>query len=164
MSGTPRPRRRQRSAARRAAFHADNARKAATPIERLRAAEAYLTSEVAHSRSTRLANRQTADIAAHARHVLAEAPLSAASQRLHEAKLAAAGQSGGQAGLATALMVLRSAISRLPDARRDELADHYAEELTREARRIAHETTPTTTASTTPTATPTAISRTTPRR
>ncbi|RFU39111.1 hypothetical protein DZF91_24145, partial [Actinomadura logoneensis] len=119
---------------RRAAWHADRIARAATPAERLAAAAAYLVSEAAHASSARAARTTTAEVAAHARRVMEQAAMSPASRALHESKLRAPGTEAAR--LSTALMVLRSALGRLPEAERDRMRGHYADELAREAAQL----------------------------
>lgn len=134
-SGTRPLRRRERSAARRAAWHADRIRRARTPKDRLVAASAYLVAAAAHARGAGAAREAATEVAQHARQVIARAALPKASRDLHEAKLRAGGTEAAR--LSAALMVLRSAISRLSDqAEQDRLRDHYATELARQAARI----------------------------
>lgn len=125
-----------KAARRRAAFHAERARKAATPVQRFTAAESALLSAMKHARSpARAARSVAADVAEHARQVMSQATLSEASRALYEAKLAEA--RAGRQRPGTALMCLRGAITRVADAtERDRLYEHYAAELTREAREI----------------------------
>lgn len=130
-SGARPVRRRERSAARRAAWHADRIGRARTPAERLAAASAYLVSAAAHARGAGAARAAAAEVAEHARQVMARAALPEASRRLHEAKLTAGGTE--VARLSAALMVLRSAIARLPESQRDQVCEFYAGELARQA-------------------------------
>ncbi|MGI5208958.1 hypothetical protein ACQEU6_46270 [Spirillospora sp. CA-108201] len=127
-------RRRERSAARRAAWHAERLQRARTAEERLAAAAAFLTSAAAHARGAGAAKQAAAEVAEHARQVMGRAALPEASRRLHEAKLTAGGTEAAR--LSSALMVLRSAIARLPESDRDRLRDFYAGELAAEAARI----------------------------
>jgi hypothetical protein len=126
---------RVRSTRRRAAHHADRARKATTPAERYKAAEDALSSAAAHSRqSARTARSLREDLAGHIRRVLDRAELNAASVALYEQKLAAPGTDLQR--LATALMCLRGAISRLSTTDRDRLFEHYTRHFDEEIRRI----------------------------
>lgn len=127
-------RRRERSAVRRAAWHTERIGRARTAQERLTAAAAFLISAATHARGAGAARAAAAEVAEHARQVIGRAPLSPASRRLHEEKLTAGGTEAAR--LANALMVLRSAIARLPEADRDRLREFYAGELAAEATRI----------------------------
>lgn len=127
-------RRRERRAARRAAWHAERIGRAGTAQERLAAASAYLVSAAAHARGAGAARQVAAEVAEHARQVMARAALPEASRRLHEAKLTGGGAE--VARLSAALMVLRSAIARLPESQRDQVCEFYAGELAAEAARI----------------------------
>lgn len=130
-----RPRRQDRSAARRAAFHAERIQRAASAEARLQAAAAYLTSAAANGAYPARAARQAAgEVATHARQVMARAAMSDQARALHESKLTAGGTEVRR--LAAALMVLRSAIGRLPETDRDPMREHYATELAAEATRI----------------------------
>ena len=125
-----------KAARRRAAFHAERARRAATAAERLTAAESALLSAVKHARKPARAARSVADeVAGHARQVMAQAQLTEARRALYEAKLTEARDERKRPG--TALMCLRAAIGRIADVtERDRLYEHYAAELAREAREI----------------------------
>ncbi len=127
-------RRRERSAARRATWHTARFQRARTADERLQAAAAYLVAAAAHARGAGAARQAAADVAKHARQVIGRASLPPASRRLHEAKLTAGGTEAAR--LSSALMVLRSALGRLPEGDRDRLRDFYANELLAEATRI----------------------------
>ncbi|MQA14679.1 MAG: hypothetical protein GEV09_11040 [Pseudonocardiaceae bacterium] len=136
----PREPRRVRSARRRAAFHADRARRADNPSARLKAAADALLSAVAHSPDpTRPPADVAADIAEQAAWVVARAELTPASRELYEARLAQPGTA--RAWLGVALMCLRAAIEELPESgtERDRLFEHYITELTREAGRLRAE-------------------------
>ncbi len=137
MTATREPRR-VRRARLRAAFHARRAREADSPAARMRAAEQALLSAAAHTRAP--VAGVAADVADHARDVLARADLSEASRALYEAQLAAPATT--RARLGAALMCLRAALGQLPDisdAERDQLFEHYATELAREARQLRGE-------------------------
>lgn len=127
-------RRRERSAARRAAFHTERIQRASTPGERLEAAAAYLVSAAAHARGAGAAREAANEIAEQARQAIEKAGMSPASRRLHEEKLRRGGPE--VARLSSVLMVLRSALAQLPEPERDRLQDFYVEQLTAEARRI----------------------------
>lgn len=135
MATTKREPQRVRRARRRAAYHADRARKAATPGEQYRAAEDALVSAVVHSRRpSGNARAVHADVAEHARKVLDRLELRSASAQLAEHHLTRSGTDRQR--LAAALMCLRGLIARLPDTERDRLYEHYARHLTEEAHRI----------------------------
>lgn len=138
MPTRPRDRRRVRSARRRAAYHANRARKAASPAQRFKAAEDAVLSAATHARNpAHVARSVSGDVAAHAREAMAHAELGAASAALYEHKLTRPGTELDRLG--AALMCLRSAIARLPDTDRDQLYEHYARELMNETRRIENE-------------------------
>lgn len=123
-----------RAARRRAAFHAERSRRAATPAEQLKAAESALLSAVKHASNPARAARSVG-AADHARRVLSQAQVSDANRALYEAKLAAPRTERGRLGVA--LMCLRAAIRCVGDVtERDRLYEHYAAELVREAREI----------------------------
>lgn len=117
-----------RAARHRAAFHADRARKAESPAQRLKAAEGRLLSAVHHSRRAHpQLTREAVDLA---REAVVAAELGPASRELYEHKLASG-------GLGAALACLRAALDSHPeDTERDRLAAHYAAELTREAAEV----------------------------
>lgn len=127
--------RRVRSARRRTAYHADRARKAATPAERYRAAEDALVSAAVHAKqSARTARDLRSDVTEHVRRVLGRTEPSPSITQLYEDKLASSGSDVRR--LASALMCLRGAIARLPDTERDRLYDHYSTHFNEEIRRI----------------------------
>lgn len=135
MATTRREPQRVRRARRRAAYHADRARKATTPAERYRAAEDALVSTVTHARQPAgVARAVQADVANHARKVLARLELGSASTALAEHHLTRAGTERQR--LAAALMCLRGVIARLPGTERDRLYEHYARHLSEETHRI----------------------------
>ncbi len=135
MATTKREPKRVRSARRRAAHHADRARKATSPLEQYRAAQDALVSAVAHSRQpARTARAQYEEIADHVRRVLAQVELGESRTALYEHKLTRYGSE--LAGLGSALMCLRGAIAHLDDTERHRLFEHYARHLSEEAHRI----------------------------
>ena len=87
----------------------------------------------AHPAST--ARTLTEEITGHAREQIEKSEMGDSARQLHEAKLAERGTAAHR--LSAALMVLRSAIGRLPQQEeRDRLNGHYATELAREATQI----------------------------
>ncbi|MBA8825308.1 hypothetical protein FHX42_002659 [Saccharopolyspora lacisalsi] len=135
MATTKREPKKVRSTRRRAAHHADRARRATTPVERYRAAQDALVSATAHSRTpARVARAHYDEVANHVRRVLAQVELGEASTALYEHKLTQVGTD--LARLGAALMCLRGAIAHLPDTERDRLYEHYARYLSEEAHRI----------------------------
>lgn len=129
---------RVRSARRRAAHHADRARKATTPAEHFLAVEYALRSAAAHSRrQARVARELREDLVQHVRRVLDRVEPGEKSRALYEQKLAEPGRDVQR--LSTALACLRGAIAQLPDTERDRLFEHYTQHFTAEVRRITEE-------------------------
>ncbi|RCW45138.1 hypothetical protein DFQ14_103102 [Halopolyspora algeriensis] len=136
MATTRREPQRVRRARRRAAYHADRARKATTPAQRYRVAEDALVSAVAHApQPAGTARTVHGEVAEHARKVLERLELGSASAALAEHHLSRSGTERQR--LAAALMCLRGLIARLPDTERDRLYEHYARHLDEEAHRIS---------------------------
>lgn len=129
--------RRVRSARRRAAHYAAEARAARDGAERLKIAERAMLSAVAHAKQrvgNREARRVADDLVAHVRDAVARAELPTSSAALYEAKLTS--PRADRQRLGAALMCLRGVIAVFDPADREQAFEHYAHYLTREARAI----------------------------
>lgn len=133
MTTARQERRSVRSARRRAAHHADQERKAATPEEQYRAAEYALRSAAKHA-GPRVARDLRKEIAEHVTAVMDRTAMNDNRRALYLRKLAEDDTESRR--LANALMCLRGAIDHLPDTERDRLKSHYTNHFRAEATQI----------------------------
>lgn len=126
--------RKLRRARRAAAFHADRAAKASTPLARYRASVDALVSAAKHAKSKQAALNLREEVAEHVDQALEAADLSENSRALYVAKLIEPGTDVQRLG--KALMCLQGAINHMPGTERDRLFEFYSQQFSAEAGRI----------------------------